>query len=391
MAFPIGPILTGVSMVAGLFGGAQADSAADEAIEAQYEYDMETWQFGLDERDRLYDFTMDQTNIARNNSNNNITYQEGLLVNDWKFKEELSIRENNNQIAAFNKSEEVFGQQVNYNQLAADQAYQDNILQLQERTIKGEFDMMKLESQLRAKINDSKYEKADLENQQIGRRKDTAFNKALRGLQYRTKEAETASNIQNSRLQGMSAEGSLMARGQSGNSVMKGVASIGVGVGVQQARLLDGLVRAESQWKIGVMKDEQALAISEFSTKNSMNRIDTNVQQSQYDAAIGRNEIDQSIMSAQRSYNSDNLRIANDMFGANLKADAQRRALPGERITTPKPLALPRPDIQDPYKPGDPPEPIKGAKSGGVNTLNALSGAANNLAGLNWGAILDKP
>ena len=391
MAFPIGPILTGVSMVAGLFGGAQADSAADEAIEAQYEYDMETWQFGLDERDRLYDFTMDQTNIARNNSNNNITYQEGLLVNDWKFKEELSIRENNNQIAAFNKSEEVFGQQVNYNQLAADQAYQDNILQLQERTIKGEFDMMKLESQLRAKINDSKYEKADLENQQIGRRKDTAFNKALRGLQYRTKEAETASNIQNSRLQGMSAEGSLMARGQSGNSVMKGVASIGVGVGVQQARLLDGLVRAESQWKIGVMKDEQALAISEFSTKNSMNRIDTNVQQSQYDAAIGRNEIDQSIMSAQRSYNSDNLRIANDMFGANLKADAQRRALPGERITTPKPLALPRPDIQDPYKPGDPPEPIKGAKSGGVNTLNALSGAANNLAGLDWGAITNKP
>ena len=391
MAFGIGEAFTIGSAIFGLFSGAQADSAADEAIEAQYEYDMETWQFGLDERDRLYDFTMDQTNIARNNSNNNITYQEGLLVNDWKFKEELSIRENNNQIAAFNKSEEVFGQQVNYNQLAADQAYQDNILQLQERTIKGEFDMMKLESQLRAKINDSKYEKADLENQQIGRRKDTAFNKALRGLQYRTKEAETASNIQNSRLQGMSAEGSLMARGQSGNSVMKGVASIGVGVGVQQARLLDGLVRAESQWKIGVMKDEQALAISEFSTKNSMNRIDTNVQQSQYDAAIGRNEIDQSIMSAQRSYNSDNLRIANDMFGANLKADAQRRALPGERITTPKPLALPRPDIQDPYKPGDPPEPIKGAKSGGVNTLNALSGAANNLAGLNWGAILDKP
>ena len=155
--------------------------------------------------------------------------------------------------------------------------------------------------------------------------------------------------------------------------------------------MLDGLVRAESEWKIGVMKDEQALAISEFSTKNAMNRIDTNVQQAQYDAAIGRNEIDQSIMSAQRSYNSDNLRIANDMFGANLKADAQRRSMPGERIATPKPLALPRPDIQDPYKPGDPPEPIKGAKSGGINTLNALSGAANNLAGLDWGAITNKP
>ena len=171
MAFPIMEILQGASFVTGLIGGVQADNAADEAIEAQYEYDMQMWEYDKDERDKLYDFTLDQTNIARNNSNNNIAYQEELLVNDWKFKESLSIREHNNQIAAFNKSEKVFGQQVNYNQLAADQAYQENILQLQERTIKGEFDLMKLESQLRAKINDSKYEKADLENQQIGRRR----------------------------------------------------------------------------------------------------------------------------------------------------------------------------------------------------------------------------
>ena len=391
MTFGIPEIIGLGSIGYSIFSGAKADSAQDDAIEAQYEYDMAKYEYDIEERDRLYDFTLDQTNITRNNSNNNINYQESLLVNDWKFKEELSIRDQNNQIAAFNKSEQVFGKQVNYNQIAADQAYQENILQLQERTIKGEFDMMKLESQLRAKINDSKYDKAGLENEQIGRRKETAFNKSLRGLQYRSKEAETASSIQNSRLKGMAAEGSLMARGQSGNSIRKGVSSIGVGVGVQQARLLDGLVRADSEWKIGVMKDEQALAISEFSTKNAMNRIDTNVQQAQYDAAIGRNEIDQSIMSAQRSYNSDNLRIANDMFGANLKADAQRRSMPGERIATPKPLALPRPDIQDPYKPGDPPEPIKGAKSGGINTLNALSGAANNLAGLDWGAIFNKP
>ena len=113
-----------------------------------------------------------------------------------------------------------------------------------------------------------------------------------------------------------------------------------------------------------------------------------------YDADLSRSKINRSnqLKSAQTVLSIvSNMKIANDLFGANLKADAQRRAMPSERIATPKPLALPRPDIQDPYRPGDPPEPVKNAGSGGINTLGALSGAANNLAGLNFSAMFNTP
>ena len=60
---------------------------------------------------------------------------------------------------------------------------------------------------------------------------------------------------------------------------------------------------------------------------------------------------------------------------------------PGERVAIPKPLELPRPDIQDPYKLEILSEPIKGVKSN-VNTINAIGAGLQNLAGLDFGAIL---
>ncbi len=387
-AFQIGAQVVG--SVIGFVAGQQQDSAADAAADAQNEYNEKMYEYNLEERDRLYDYTMDQTNIARQNSFNNIAYKEELLKDDWKFKESLSIRDYNNQVAAFNKSEEVFGKQMQYNYAAADQALADNELQLFERKVAAQFNLERTESTLGRQLADATYSKRGIENQVEGKQKATAYSKTLQGLQLSSKEAETAANIQDSRLKGMATEGRLMARGQSGNSVKRSVASIAIQTGVNQARLVDSLVRAESQYKTGVMKDAQELANFEYDAKNSISKINTNTEYNKYDADLSRRSIDESVKSAQRSFNSQNMKIANDLFGANLKADAQRRAMPSERIATPKPLALPRPDIQDPYKPGDPPKPVKGAGSGGINTLGALAGAANNLAGLDFGAIFNK-
>ena len=348
------------------------------------------YDYNLEERDKLHAYTMDQTNIARQNALNNIAYKEELLKDDWQFKETLSIRDYNNQVAAFNKSEQTFGKQMKYNMVAADQAYYDNALQLNERKTSAQFNLEQTESTLGRQLADATYKKRGIENQLDSRRKSTAYSKVFKGLELSSKEAETAANIQDSRLKGMASEGRLMARGQSGNSIKRGVNTIAAQTGVVQARLVDSLVRAESQYKTGVMKESQELANFVYDSKNAISTINTSTEYNKYDADLSRRAIDESVKSAERSFNSQNMKIANDLFGANLKADAQRRSMPLERIATPKPLALPRPDIQDPYKPGDPPEPIKGAGSGGINTLGALTGAANNLAGLNFGAMFNK-
>ena len=369
-----------------VLGGAKADSDNSKAVEAQYEYDMAMYEFDQDERDRLYDYTMDQTDIVRNNTENNINFQEQSSIQSWKFEEEMSIANYNAQVDAYNKSESIFESQVSYNQVAADVAYNQNADQLIDRKIKAGFDLERIDQALNQALAKSAYAKAGIDNQLDSQRKQTGLSKALKGLQYRSQEAEVANKIEDSRSKGQADKGRLMARGQSGNSVRKGTNSIMQQVGTQQARLLDSLTRFDSQYKLGVMKDAQALANFETESKIQINQINTMSEYDQMTADRGRREVDESVKSAERAFNSNNLKIANDLFGANLKADAARRSKPGDRVAIPKPLQLPRPDIQDPYKPGDPPEPIKGIKSN-INTINAIGAGLQNLAGLDYGAI----
>ena len=370
----------------GIAGGAKADSDNSKAVEAQYEYDTAMYEFDQEERDRLYDYTMDQTDIVRNNTENNINFQEQTSLQSWKFEEEMSIANYNAQVDAYNKSERIFERQVDYNAVAANVAYNQNVDQLRDRKTKAGFDLERIDQTLNQALAKSSYAKAGIENKLDGQRKQTGLSKALKGLQYRSQEAEVANKIEDSRSKGQADKGRLMARGQSGNSVRKGANSIMQQVGTQQARLLDSLTRFDSQYKLGVMKDSQALANFTQDSKIQINQINTMSEYDQMTADRGIREVDESVKSAERAFNSSNLKIANDLFGANLKADAARRSKPGERVAIPKPLQLPRPDIQDPYKPGDPPEPIKGVKSN-VNTINAIGAGLQNLAGLDYGAI----
>lgn len=371
--------------------GMQADRNANAAVQAQYEYDREMYEYNLEERDRLYDYAMTQTEIARNNTLNNINYQEQTAIQDWKFEESMSIRNYNSQVAAFNKSERVFEGQMQYNRAAADIAYQENNNLYYDRQVEAQFNLEKIAEKLGRQLADSAYNKASIKNQIAGQRQQTRISTSLKGVKYRSQEAQTAAKIQDLRMDGAAKEGRLMARGQQGNSIRKAQSSIANQVGMNQARLLDGLTRLESEYKLGVMGDTQKLANAEVEAKIQTNKLNTQDEYNKYAADRGRREVDESLKSAQRAYNTQNMQIANDLFGANLRADANRRVAPGARVSIPKPLALPRPDIQDPYRPNDPPEPVRGAGAGGVNTIGALAGAANNLAGLNWGAILNKP
>jgi len=384
----------GVTVISSAFGIAQgqaADNKADDIAKAQFEYDTAMYEFDLEERDRLYDYAVDQTNIARNNALNNINYQEQSALQDWKFEEEMSIANYNAQVDAYNKSERIFEQQVDFNAVAAQTAYNQNVDQLADRKTKAGFDLEIINETLGKAVAKSQSQLGTIDNKLDSQRKQTGISKALRGVTYRGQQAETAAKIQDSRSEGATAQGRLMARGQSGNSIRKGKASIAQQIGVKQARLLDGMTRFDSQYKLGDMKDSQSLANFEVDSKIQRNTINTMAEYDQLAANRGIRQVDESVKSAERDFNSQNMKIANDLFGANLKADAARRSKPGERVAIPKPLELPRPDIQDPYKPGDPPEPIKGAGSRGINTLGALAQTANNLAGLDYGAIFNVP
>ena len=290
----IAAVTTGVS----IYQGVQADKRSNKAAAAQYKYDMAMYEYNLDERDRQYEFAMDQTAIARQNAENQINYEEQTSLLDWKFEEEMSIANYNAQVNAYNRSERLFEKQVDYNNIAAEIAYGQNADQLIDRKTKAGFDLEKIDQALHQALAKSNYSKAEINNKLEGNRRQTGISIALKGIDYRSQEAKAAAEIQDLRQKGLAGEGKLMARGQSGNSVRKGAASIYQKVGTQQARLLDSLTRFDSQYKLGVMKDAQALANFENDSKIKINTINTMSEYDQMTYDRGVRQVDESVEDA---------------------------------------------------------------------------------------------
>lgn len=107
------------SFASGIIGGASQDSAQNKAVERQYAYDKKVWKFENKQNMRDWRHAMEGVQIARDNANEerhwrNMTakrdYTHGMKVRDYEYKM---------QMRAYNKSEETYKQQLNFNNMAA--------------------------------------------------------------------------------------------------------------------------------------------------------------------------------------------------------------------------------------------------------------------------------
>jgi hypothetical protein len=92
---------------------------------------------------------------------------------------------------------------------------------------------------------------------------------------------------------------------------------------------------------------------------------------------LGQQQRDATRLSIRSAYGRALEKSEFDEYGANLAADAQRRAMPGFAPLPSKPLELPRAILMDPMLPTDLPEIREGAGSGGVG---AAQGRAQDVA-----------
>jgi len=98
-------------------------------------------------------------------------------------------------------------------------------------------------------------------------------------------------------------------------------------------------------------------------------------------AALGRNQaiLAESLLSAKADTGAALRKIANDKFGADIAAEANRMLKPDRLPAPPKPLTTPRAEYLEPRKPKKfdfGPKPIKGAKA---SSAAAWMGAAGGL------------
>jgi hypothetical protein len=267
----------GASAIVGIAGSIAGSSSQNAAVEKQYEYDLQAWKYSKERLRADRRHNVDQWRYNVQNEETLGAFKDATNLQDWKYQLSIQQAEYAQQLKQYAKSEQIYGQQLTFNQMAQSAAVEAEYRKLEEAT------------------NELAYQNQDI---------------IIKALQ---------------------AEGVSAVKGQQGRSAEKA---------------------------------EQA----EF-------------------ASFGRNQaiLAQSLISAQADAQGALRKIANDKFGADLAAEANRMLAPERAIEPPKPLTTPRAQYLKPRKLTKAdfgPSPIKGAKASmAAGILGAVSSGLGSIAG----------
>ena len=265
----------------GLISAIAGNKTQKKQINNQYNADIANWNYSFDEANRDYDFRIRETQTNRQNIEDNAKYGEATAVRDYKNSLAIRDYDYSNQMRQYGESEKIYGLQLGFNNQAAQVAYEAENRKFQESLTSMAFDQQDM---------------------------------LVKMLQE---------------------EGQLQARGVSGRSAGKTLASAMAGYGRNQAILAESLVSARKE--------------SEVSRKQ----------------------------------------IATEKYGADLNAHSRRMLQPMRAPDPVVPLSMPRATLLDPRAPVKAPAPIKGTAP---SLLGAVaSGLSSDVSmGLSIASLSDK-
>lgn len=274
---PISAVLgIGSAIFSGISGQSQAN-AQNKAAEAQYQYNLQGWKYGKQRIRADYRHSLDKWKLDKKNEETLGAFKDATNLQDWLYNLKIQDFEYASQMKQYAKSEQIYGQQLTFNQMA------------------------------QAAANEAEYRKLE----------DTM--------------KEMAFQNQDIVIKALQSEGAAAVKGQQGRSAGK----------MEQA---------------------------EF-------------------AALGRNQaiLAESLLSAKADAGAAIRKIANDKYGADLAAQANRMLRPDRLPQPPKPLITPRAEYLKPRKPEAfdfGPKPIKGAMASSAGAwLGAASQGLSSIAG----------
>jgi len=132
----LGAIISGAI---GIAGGMASDSAANAAAARQHAYNTAVWKYNWKESRRDYKHAKKGVKIARQNEAAERGWRGTTALNDWNHGMAIRDYEYQNQMRAYNKSEQTYKQQLNFNNMAAAVAMESENRWLDERFIEAAF------------------------------------------------------------------------------------------------------------------------------------------------------------------------------------------------------------------------------------------------------------
>jgi len=130
----IGLGVSAISAGAGIFGASSADAAARKAAEAQHKYQKQAWNMGKRRLKADYRHAKRGVNIARQNEETLAAFKDATNLQDWQHSLKIQDFEYASQMRQYAKSEQLYGQQLSYNNMAASAAREAEVRRLEDAT-----------------------------------------------------------------------------------------------------------------------------------------------------------------------------------------------------------------------------------------------------------------
>ena len=299
-------------------GGYSRNKAAKKEAERINEYQEETYEYQYGDVDskklggealRGYEFAVEGLEITKRNNEANLQYQEHQLVQNYNYNMGIRAYEFAQANRVYDQSVSDALQQQSFNQLAEQAAFVDRDRLYHEQLI----DLALDETQ-------------------------TLFNYGAAaagvGLKKRAAKVAAIGTAQQQRVAALKATGASQARGVSGRSVAANIQGMLAESGARQAAIVDKLMFDTEASEQELFKMNQQLAMDQVGFEFSRD-------------------------SARMSLMADRNKIRAQSLQAAINAAQRIQLKPEIAPPMPKPVALPRPEYQDVYKPKKPPKPME--------------------------------
>jgi len=300
----------------GFLGSSSKNRQAKEAADRQNEYQQKQYEFQYGsvyspelggEAKRQYDFAVEGLEITKRNNEKNLQFEEATQLQRYDYGMGIRDYEYSQAVRLYDKSVSQALQQTSFNELAENAATVDQDRLIHEQLLSLAFDET-----------------------------ETLFNYGAAaagvGLKQRQAKAGAATEAQATRISALKSTGAAAARGMAGRSAAKNVQGILAETGARQAAIIDQLM---------------------FSTEANDQELFRMNRQLLFDQ-IG---FQTSRESAKLSDAAARSRLRAQRLQADMQAYNGIALVPEIAPPMPKPLALPRPEYQEVFKPAKPPRP----------------------------------
>jgi hypothetical protein len=329
-------IIAGIGMavggIASFMGQSSQNAQARAAASRQNQYNKEVYQFQYGKGKKLggealrqYEFAVEGLEITKKNNEINLQFQEYQSVQRYNYDMGIRAYEFAQANRVYDQSVSTALQQNSFNQLATKAANIDQ-------------DRLKHEQEITLALDETQ----------------TLLNYGAAaagvGLKKRSSKSAAVSTVQRERISTAKAAGASQARGVSGRSAAKNVQGMLAESGANQTAIVDKL-----------MFDLEA-------TDQEFFKMNQQLVMDQVGFEFTRDSIAMSDKAARTKIKGQSLQAA-------INAAASIALKPEIAPPMPKPIALPRPEYQDVYKPEKPPKPMKNVAMTSSPLLAGLSGA----------------